>query len=77
MYVSTTCLLKLKRMMIFFIFIFRRRSHGKKEGIRILPDTHYEGKDQVYLDVDRMVNEGMSGGSVHMREDSTNIEEAV
>ncbi|MBS4171873.1 hypothetical protein [Bacillus sp. FJAT-49736] len=42
-----------------------------------LPDTHYEGKDKAYLDVDRMINEGMSGGSVHMREDSTNIEEAV
>jgi hypothetical protein len=23
-----------------------------------------------------MINEGMSGGSVHMREDTTNIEEA-
>ncbi|MGV3465094.1 MAG: hypothetical protein ACO1OT_07365 [Heyndrickxia sp.] len=42
-----------------------------------LPDTHNEGKDKAYLDVDRMVNEGMSGGSVHMRQDSTNIEEAV
>lgn len=37
--------------------------------------TH-EGRDLVYLDIDRMINEGMSGGSVHARYDSTNIEEA-
>ncbi|MED3651460.1 MULTISPECIES: hypothetical protein [Heyndrickxia] len=49
----------------------------KKKDAEFLPDTHYEGKDNFYLDVDRMVNEGMSGGSVHMRADSTNIEEAV
>lgn len=39
-------------------------------------DLLYEGKDKVYLDIDRMINEGMSGGSVHSRHDSTNIEEA-
>ncbi len=39
-------------------------------------DINYEGKDKAYLDIDRMINEGLSGGSVHMREDSTNIEEA-
>lgn len=39
-------------------------------------DSHYEGKDKVFLDIDRIINEGLSGGSVHMREDSTNIEEA-
>ncbi|MBD1383359.1 hypothetical protein [Metabacillus arenae] len=39
-------------------------------------DLKNEGKDQVYLDIDRMINEGMSGGSVHMREEFTNIEEA-
>ena len=39
-------------------------------------DTMYEGKDKVFLDVDRIINEGMSGGSVHMREETTNIEEA-
>ncbi|MED3780167.1 hypothetical protein P4560_06545 [Heyndrickxia sporothermodurans] len=49
----------------------------KKKDAEFLPDTHYEGKDNSYLDVDRMVNEGMSGGSVHMRADSTNIEEEV
>jgi hypothetical protein len=36
----------------------------------------YEGRNEVYLDIDRMINEGMSGGSVHFREDLTNIEEA-
>jgi hypothetical protein len=35
-----------------------------------------EGRDKVFMDVDRMINEGMSGGSVHFREESTNIEEA-
>ncbi|MBP2241047.1 hypothetical protein J2Z40_001609 [Cytobacillus eiseniae] len=39
-------------------------------------DSQYEGRDSVYLDIDRMINEGMSGGSVHMREEKTNIEEA-
>lgn len=48
-----------------------------KKDAQFLPDTKYEGKDQAYLDVDRMVNEGMSGGSVFMRYDSTNIEEDV
>jgi hypothetical protein len=36
----------------------------------------YEGRDELYLDIDRMINEGMSGGSVHYRENITNIEEA-
>jgi hypothetical protein len=45
----------------------------KKEN---LTGSVYEGRDKVYLDIDRMINEGMSGGSVHARYDSTNIEEA-
>ncbi|MBM7586402.1 hypothetical protein JOC86_002954 [Bacillus pakistanensis] len=48
----------------------------KEKEYQFLPDTQYEGRDQVFLDVDRFINEGMCGGSVHMREDSTNIEEA-
>jgi len=36
----------------------------------------YEGRDMAYFDIDRMINEGMSGGSVHARHDTTNIEEA-
>ncbi len=39
-------------------------------------DLNNEGKDKVYLDIDRIINEGLSGGTVHAREESTNIEEA-
>jgi hypothetical protein len=48
----------------------------KKKDEAVKQDLNYEGKDKVYLDIDRMINEGMSGGSVHQREDYTNIEEA-
>ena len=48
----------------------------KKDSAKFNKDLHHEGKDRVFLDVDRMINEGMSGGSVHMRAESTNIEEA-
>jgi hypothetical protein len=51
-------------------------SMNKKNSKGFKEDTMYEGKDKVFLDVDRIINEGMSGGSVHMREDTTNIEEA-
>jgi hypothetical protein len=47
----------------------------KKDALTNL-GTSYEGRDQAFLDVDRMINEGMSGGSVHSRYESTNIEEA-
>jgi hypothetical protein len=49
---------------------------NKKNSNDFKEDTMYEGKDKSFLDVDRMINEGMSGGSVHMREETTNIEEA-
>lgn len=39
-------------------------------------DMLYEGRDEAYLDIDRMINEGLSGGSVHRSEDRANIEEA-
>jgi hypothetical protein len=39
-------------------------------------DSRYEGRDKYYVDIDRMINEGLSAGSVHMRHDSANIEEA-
>lgn len=48
---------------------------GKKESLSDL-DSKYEGRDRAYMDIDRMINEGLSGGSVHSREDTTNIEEA-
>lgn len=39
-------------------------------------DMQYEGRDEAYLDIDRMINEGLSGGSVHRYGDQANIEEA-
>ena len=48
-----------------------------RNDYQFLPDTNYEGRGNLFLDVDRFINEGMSGGSVHMREDSTNIGEAT
>ncbi|WP_193224610.1 hypothetical protein [Bacillus sp. B1-b2] len=39
-------------------------------------DIEFEGKDQAYLDIDRMINEGLAGGTVVNRETATNIEEA-
>ncbi|MED4531085.1 hypothetical protein ABET51_14875 [Metabacillus fastidiosus] len=39
-------------------------------------DIHHEGRDKAFLDIDRMINEGLSGGSVHGRGEITNIEEA-
>ncbi|MFD1739089.1 hypothetical protein ACFSCX_21500 [Bacillus salitolerans] len=40
-------------------------------------DLLNEGKEAAYLDVDRMINEGLSGGSVHKRDDSANIEQSI
>lgn len=42
-----------------------------------LDDINYEGKGEYFLDIDRMINEGLSGGSVHTREDTTNIGEST
>jgi|GEM_PF-1205981 len=39
-------------------------------------DVLYEGRDEYYMDIDRMMNEGMAGGVVHGRGDEVNIEEA-
>jgi hypothetical protein len=57
----------------------RRLMSMKKDNKndKFLPDTNYEGKEKAFLDVDRFINEGMSGGSVHMRKNTTNIEEAI
>jgi hypothetical protein len=38
--------------------------------------SQYEGRDQTFMDIDRMINEGMAGGIVHARHNTTNIEEA-
>ena len=47
-----------------------------EKDVQVNKDLLFEGKDKAYLDIDRMINEGMSGGSVHSRHDTTNIEEA-
>jgi hypothetical protein len=38
--------------------------------------SQYEGRDKAYMDIDRIINEGMAGGNVHARHETTNIEEA-
>jgi len=48
--------------------------NGKDKAMNL--GSAYEGRDKAFMDVDRMINEGMSGGSVHSRADTTNIEEA-
>lgn len=48
----------------------------EEKNVQAKKELQYEGRDKVYLDIDRMINEGMSGGSVHSRHDTTNIEEA-
>ncbi|WP_394233273.1 hypothetical protein [Niallia oryzisoli] len=47
-----------------------------KNTNRFKEDSHFEGKDRAYIDIDRMINEGLSGGSVDMISKETNIEEA-
>ncbi|MFM1654949.1 hypothetical protein ACI7RC_23060 [Brevibacillus sp. B_LB10_24] len=29
-----------------------------------MPDSQHEGRDQYFMDIDRMVNEGLGGGTV-------------
>lgn len=48
---------------------------GKKKDIK-KGASQYEGRDKAFMDIDRMVNEGMAGGNVHNRHETTNIEEA-
>ncbi len=48
-----------------------------KKKTRFKSDLQNEGKEFAYLDVDRMINEGLSGGSVHMREETANIEQTI
>ncbi|MFZ3589829.1 hypothetical protein ACOI1C_11240 [Bacillus sp. DJP31] len=40
-------------------------------------DLQNEGKEFAYLDVDRMINEGLSGGSVHREGNMANIEPTI
>ncbi|MBB6443455.1 hypothetical protein [Bacillus benzoevorans] len=39
-------------------------------------DSRFEGRDDLFMDVDRMINEGLAGGMVYSAADNTNIEEA-
>lgn len=39
-------------------------------------DLDYEGRREAYLDIDRMINEGLAGGNVVTRYPLTQIEEA-
>lgn len=40
-------------------------------------DTIHEGRDKYAMDVDRMINEGMAGGTVDLRYNNPQIDEAV
>lgn len=33
-------------------------------------DSQYEGRDRYFVDVDRMINEGLGGGTVNDKENS-------
>ncbi|MCS0672724.1 hypothetical protein [Cytobacillus firmus] len=43
---------------------------------QVSEDVNYEGRDKAYMDIDRIINEGLSGGSVHGRGEDVNIEQA-
>lgn len=49
----------------------------KKETYSFLQDTQYENKHSAYLDIDRIINEGMAGGNVYTAGNSQNIEESL
>ncbi|WLD94043.1 hypothetical protein [Alkalihalobacillus sp. AL-G] len=44
-----------------------------------MPDKgpQYEGRAEAYMDIDRMVNEGMAGGTVSGRYDQRQIEQSL
>jgi hypothetical protein len=48
----------------------------KKQNSQFAEDLKYEGREKAYVDVDRMINEGMAGGTVHRYENNANIEES-
>ena len=58
------------------IYIFIKGGKRQMSKKATEKGVDYEGRDELYLDIDRMINEGMSGGTVHYRENITNIEEA-
>jgi hypothetical protein len=40
-------------------------------------DSLYEGRDKAYMDVDRMINEGMAGGTVNLHYHNPQIDQAI
>lgn len=40
-------------------------------------DSKYEGRDELFMDIDRMLNEGLAGGLVQEAGNRKNIEEAL
>lgn len=53
-------------------------SNEREQEIKNLvdKDSKYEGRDHYFIDVDRMINEGMAGGTIIHREDYKQIGEA-
>ncbi|WP_026583957.1 hypothetical protein [Bacillus sp. J33] len=49
---------------------------NKSNKTQVSEDLDYEGRDKAYMDIDRIINEGLSGGSVHGRGEEVNIEQA-
>ncbi|WP_163101720.1 hypothetical protein [Peribacillus alkalitolerans] len=49
----------------------------KKENSTFCADCGHEGREKAFMDVDRMINEGMSGGYVSRYETDPNIPEAM
>ena len=49
-------------------------SDKKEQDVK--KDLENEGRNEAYLDIDRIINEGMAGGLVQVRSGLTNIEEA-
>lgn len=50
--------------------MYYKRKAGKNMNEK---DKEYEGKKDLYLDIDRMINEGMAGGTVADEEDLRQI----
>lgn len=48
----------------------------EKENCTFCEDTNHEGREKAFLDIDRMINEGLAGGTVHSHKNATNIEES-
>ena len=48
----------------------------EKHDNQFADDLQNEGRDKMYVDVDRMINEGMAGGHVFRVDTTPNIEES-